>query len=96
MYPYEHLFGKNYDRAANRKKFEEFRAHTRSIGLGSFFYKCQEYGVIQPGLLFELAKGKTESGFVDRWLFAYPDEGEYPKLNNDQLPKVWKWPPPRT
>ena len=44
-------------------------------------------GTIQPGLLFEFAKGKTESGFVDRWLFAYPDDSEYPKLNNDQLPK---------
>ena len=35
----------------------------------------------------EFAKGKTESGFVDRWLFAYPDDSEYPKMNNEQLPK---------
>lgn len=44
-------------------------------------------GTIQPNLLFEFAKGKTESGFVDRWLFAYPDDTEYPKLNHEQLPK---------
>ena len=44
-------------------------------------------GTIQPGLLQEFAKGKTESGFVDRWLFAYPDDSEYPKMNNEQLPK---------
>lgn len=28
-------------------------------------------GTIQPGLLNEFAKGKIDSGFVDRWLFAY-------------------------
>ena len=44
-------------------------------------------GTIQPGLLNEFAKGKTESGFVDRWLFAYPDDTAYPKLNDAQLPK---------
>ena len=42
-------------------------------------------GTIQPGLLTEFAKGKTESGFVDRWLFAYPDENVYPKLNGEEL-----------
>lgn len=42
-------------------------------------------GTIQPGLLCEFAKGKTESGFVDRWLFAYPDENVYPKINGEQL-----------
>lgn len=44
-------------------------------------------GTIQPGLLNEFAKGKTESGFVDRWLFAFPDDTAYPKLNDAQLPK---------
>ena len=39
-------FSKNYDEADNRKKFDEFLKSTRSIGLGSFFFKCQEYGVI--------------------------------------------------
>lgn len=43
-------------------------------------------GTIQPGLLHEFAKGKTESGFVDRWLFSYPDDTTYPKLTDDQLP----------
>lgn len=42
-------------------------------------------GTIQPGLLTEFANGKTESGFVDRWLFAYPDENVYPKLNGEEL-----------
>ena len=44
-------------------------------------------GTIQPGLLNEFAKGKTESGFVDRWLFAFPDDTVYPKLNQQQLPR---------
>lgn len=50
-------------------------------------------GTIQPGLLNEFAKGKTESGFVDRWLFAYPDDAAYPKMTEAQLPpertKTW-------
>lgn len=29
-------------------------------------------GTIQPSSLKEFSKGKTENGFVDRWLFAYP------------------------
>lgn len=44
-------------------------------------------GTIQPGLLGEFAKGKTESGFVDRWLFAYPDDSAYPTLNQAQMPR---------
>jgi len=44
-------------------------------------------GTIQPGLLPEFAKGKTESGFLDRWLFSYPDETVYPKFNDDELPR---------
>ena len=44
-------------------------------------------GTIQPGLLNEFAKGKIDSGFVDRWLFAYPDKMLYPKLNHDEIPK---------
>ena len=43
-------FGKGYDAAGNRKKFDEFLENTRSIGLGSFFYKCQQYGVIPPNV----------------------------------------------
>ena len=35
-------------------------------------------GTIQPGLLPEFAKGKMESGFLDRWLFSFPDTTEYP------------------
>ena len=44
-------------------------------------------GTIQPGLLNEFAKGKIDSGFIDRWLFAYPDKMMYPKLNHDEIPK---------
>jgi len=40
-------------------------------------------GTIQPGLLYEFAKGKTESGFVDRWLFAYPDDSAYSKFPDE-------------
>lgn len=46
-------------------------------------------GTIQPGLLCEFAKGKTESGFVDRWLFAYPEENVYPKLNGSELDSMY-------
>ncbi len=44
-------------------------------------------GTIQPGLLGEFAKGKIESGFVDRWLFVFPDVTSYPKLNEQQMPR---------
>ena len=43
-------FSKNYDAADNRKKYEEFLKSTRSISIGSFFFKCQEYGVIPPSV----------------------------------------------
>ena len=36
--------------ADNRRKFEGFLSSTREITLESFFYKCQEYGVIPPNV----------------------------------------------
>lgn len=37
-------------------------------------------GTIQPGSLSEFSKGRTENGFVDRWLFAYPKTPQSPKF----------------
>lgn len=40
------------------------------------------FGGIQPEILSSFAKGKIQNGFVDRWLFAYPDKVPYPKFND--------------
>ena len=42
-------------------------------------------GGIQPGILKEFAKGKIQNGFVDRWIFAFPDRIPYPKLNENEI-----------
>lgn len=43
-------FGKGYDLEKNRKSYSKLVATTRRISLGSFFYKCHEYGVIPPNV----------------------------------------------
>ena len=43
------------------------------------------FGGIQPGVLKDFSKGKIENGFIDRWLFAYPDKVPYPKLNENEI-----------
>ncbi len=44
-------------------------------------------------MLPEFAKGKKESGFLDRWLFSYPEIKHYPRLNMEELdpavPRRW-------
>lgn len=40
------------------------------------------FGGIQPEILSSFAKGKIQNGFVDRWLFAYPEKVPYPKFND--------------
>ena len=40
------------------------------------------FGGIQPEILSNFAKGKIQNGFVDRWLFAYPEKVPYPKFND--------------
>jgi hypothetical protein len=42
-------------------------------------------GTMQPGVLHEFAKGKIESGFLDRWLFSFPDKTEYPLFTLEEL-----------
>lgn len=42
-------------------------------------------GTMQPGLLPEFARGKMESGFLDRWLFSFPDKTEYPQFTLEEL-----------
>ena len=44
-------------------------------------------GTIQPDILKEFAKNKVASGFIDRWLFAYPDKVPYPELNDNEIDK---------
>ena len=39
-------FSSKYDREDSDRKFDGFLENTRSIRIGSFFYKCHEYGVI--------------------------------------------------
>lgn len=43
-------FGKGYDFEKNSKSYSKLVATTRRISLGSFFYKCHEYGVIPPNV----------------------------------------------
>lgn len=46
-------------------------------------------GTIQPESLPEFAKGKTENGFIDRWLFAYPLRAKSPKFKTGrQVPEI--------
>ena len=51
-------------------------------------------GTIQPASLREFSKGRTENGFVDRWLFAYPSTPEPPKFRyHKPMPEIresWK------
>ena len=46
-------------------------------------------GTIQPESLPEFAKGKTENGFIDRWLFAYPEKVKAPKFKTGRpMPEI--------
>lgn len=40
------------------------------------------FGGIQPEILSQFAKGKIQSGFVDRWLFAFLEKVRYLKFND--------------
>ncbi len=40
------------------------------------------FGGIQPEILSTFARGKIQSGFVARWLFAFPEKVPYPKFND--------------
>lgn len=50
-------------------------------------------GTILPDVLKDFARNKISSGFIDRWLFAYPDKVRYPELNDNEIdgkiPKEW-------
>lgn len=43
------------------------------------------FGGIQPGILKSFAKGKVQNGFMDRWIFAFPDKVPYPKLKENEI-----------
>ena len=46
-------------------------------------------GTIQPESLPEFAKGKMENGFIDRWLFAYPEKVKAPRFKTGrQMPEI--------
>ena len=48
-------------------------------------------GTMQPGVLPDFARGKMESGFLDRWLFSFPDKTQYPQFTLEELnPEVTK------
>ena len=51
-------------------------------------------GTIQPASLKEFSRGKTENGFVDRWLFAYPNTPASPRFKYGKpMPEIkesWK------
>ncbi|MDO5443931.1 MAG: DUF3987 domain-containing protein, partial [Bacteroidia bacterium] len=51
------------------------------------------FGGIQPELLPAFARGKVQSGFMDRWLFAFPEKVKYPKFNDvdidEKIAKNW-------
>lgn len=51
------------------------------------------FGGIQPEILGSFARGKIQSGFIDRWLFAYPEKVPYPKFNDididEKIAKDW-------
>ena len=52
------------------------------------------FGGIQPEILGQFVKGKIQSGFVDRWLFAFPEKVKYPKFNDvdidEKIARNWK------
>ena len=43
------------------------------------------FGGVQPGILKSFAKGKVQNGFMDRWIFAFPDKVPYPKLKENEI-----------
>lgn len=48
-------------------------------------------GTIQPASLGEFSKGRTDNGFVDRWLFAYPKTPDAPKFKKGcMMPEIVK------
>jgi hypothetical protein len=42
-------------------------------------------GTIQPELLKDFAKEKVANGFMDRWLFAFPDSVPYPEFSEEEI-----------
>lgn len=45
------------------------------------------FGGIQPEILHTFARGKIQNGFVDRWLFAFPEKVPYPKFDDVDIDK---------
>lgn len=69
----------------NRKSSEPINISHPFISVG---------GTIQPAILDELAKGRTENGFVDRLLFCFPDNLKKQYWSEKELdvniPEQWK------
>ena len=64
------------------------RASTRSIRISDSFIGV--IGGMQIGVLKELAKGGRESnGFMDRFLFVYPEKLEKIKWNNNVIDEIY-------
>lgn len=60
----------------NRVSSDPVRINDTCIGI---------IGGIQPQMLKEFARGKVQSGFMDRWLLSYPDAIRYPKFNDKDI-----------
>ena len=59
------------------------RLHSDSFSVSSPFVGI--IGGVQPGMLRKFADGKTESGFIYRWLFAYPDKRTFSRFQDDEI-----------
>ena len=59
------------------------RLHSESFSVSNPFVGI--IGGVQPGLLRKFADGKTDSGFIYRWLFAYPDKRTFSRFQDDEI-----------
>ena len=59
------------------------RLHSDSFSVSNPFVGI--IGGVQPGLLRKFADGKTDSGFIYRWLFAYPDKRTFSRFQDDEI-----------
>ena len=59
------------------------RLHSESFTVDSPFVGV--IGGVQPALLKKFADGKTGSGFIYRWLFAFPDRRSFARFQDEEI-----------
>ncbi|MBR4094463.1 MAG: DUF3987 domain-containing protein [Bacteroidales bacterium] len=59
------------------------RLHSESFTVDSPFVGV--IGGVQPALLKKFADGKIESGFIYRWLFAFPDRRSFARFQDEEI-----------